>query len=150
MNYSFYQFTVIRVSSICMDSHRNHYLLDFLRRPKGPCPELSAQRQISHLIMHHVLAAMLGKWQTKPICTEHTISSVQQTFNLHSRSNKKNQFKTRRQFHYLHNGKLLFFKLVFFFTCKQWRKVESDNKTEERCQSTHSGIAIMRMCYTMT
>lgn len=91
MNYSFYQFTVIRVSSICMDSHRNHYLLDFLRRPKGPCPELSAQRQISHLIMHHVLAAMLGKWQTKPICTEHTISSVRQTFNLHSRSNKKHR-----------------------------------------------------------
>lgn len=68
MNYSFYQnqltFTVIRVSGICMDSHRNHYLLGFLSRPKGPCNELSAQRQISHLIMHHVLAAMLGKWQT--------------------------------------------------------------------------------------
>lgn len=116
MNYSFYQLTVIRVSSICMDSHRSHYLLSFLKRPKGPCPELSAQRQISHLIMHHVLAAMLGKWQTKPICTEYTISSVRQTFNLHSRSNKKNQFKTRRQFHYLHNGKLLFFKLGFFFS----------------------------------
>lgn len=29
---------------------------------------------------------------------------------------KKNQFKTRRQFHYLHNGKLLFFKLGFFFS----------------------------------
>lgn len=69
ITHSFYQnqqtFTIIiRVSGICRDSHRNHHLLGFLSRPKGPCPELSAQRQISHLIMHHVLAAMLEKWQT--------------------------------------------------------------------------------------
>lgn len=85
----------------------------------------------------------------KPICTEYTISSVRQIFNLHSRSDKKkNQFKTRRQFHYLHNSKLLVFKLVSFnlSISVSNKEVESDNKTEDRCQSTHSGIAIIKMC----
>lgn len=61
---------------------------------------------------------------------------------------KKNQFKTRRQFHYLHNSKLLVFKLVSFnlSIIVSIKEVESDNKTEDRCQSTHSGIAIMKMC----
>lgn len=154
ITHSFYQnqqtFTIlIRVSGICRDSHRNHHLLGFLSRPKGPCPELSAQRQISHLIMHHVLAAMLEKWQTNrsaPSTQYHQYDKY--SICTQGQIKKKNQFKTRRQFHYLHNSKLLVFKLVSFnlsiFVSN--KEVESDNKTEDRCQSTHSGIAIIKMC----